>query len=277
MSYALGQAKQTAQAGEAAGPVNGVLTLRVDVQVTARHIADAYGSDVGYDRRDYERLLLQAKNSPDTLTDQRLAASRVKNFVMGVMADVISGLARAEQLAGLPVRSQAEREQNQATQAQLIGASRIMFDSANTMLSTVVPVREGAAGLGNPWLLAVVIVAIAAVYVVVGVAAVAAIALCYDSKQRLAAARVSADRACTQAGGCSAAEYAAIVRNLQLGPLDTLAEGGAAATEDIGLAIGLTVGAVGLGALVLGGAYFLFGTERGRKTLRGMRGEGKKP
>lgn len=258
-----------------AGPINGVLTLRVDVRQSAEAVVRAYGAaDVSYDASDYNRLLREAKDNPEALTNSQIPGARLRNFVFGVMADVSSAVARAQQLADLTVTTEAQRAENHRAQAELVGAARIMLDSANGVLRGVVPVRNGSAGLGNPIAVGAVIAAAAMVYAVVGVTAVAMIALVYDSKQRMAHARRSAAEICERQGGCTSEQYTEIVRSLQLGPLDRLAAGGEAALQSGGIGVGLTVAMVGLGAVVLGGAYFLFGTEAGRRTLQGIREEG---
>ena len=263
-------------AGSVAGPINGVATLAYDIKRSAESAVAAFGSEVSFDRGDYQRLLRQAKNDPSSIQDQQVPTARLRNFVYGVIGDVASAVARAQQLAQIQVSGDPARAENHRIQAELIGAGRLMLDSANTAIRNVTPVPAGTSGLGNPLVVVGVIAAAALVYAIVGVSVVAAIALCYDSQQRMVSARASADRACEAQGGCDAAEYTRIVQRLQLGPLDTLAGGGGAALAAAGMApltIALVVGgsAVGLGAL-----WFLFGTAAGRRTLKGLREETKK-
>jgi hypothetical protein len=258
----------------AAGQINGVATLRVDIQRTAANVVEAWGSEVSFDRGDYEAFLAQAKNDPGSLQNQQIPSARMRNFVYGIVGDVASAVARAEQVSRIQVSTPAERAENHRVQAELVGAARIMLDAANTALRNVVQVRNGASGLGAGPLIPVVLIAAAAVvYLVVGITVVAAVALCYDANRRARDARAAADRACEAQGGCTAEEYAEIVQGMSLGPLDTLAGGGAAAIQAVGLGTAATVAIVGVSAVALGALYFLFGTEAGRRTLKGAREE----
>lgn len=259
------------QVASAAGPINGVATLKYDVQRSAAAVVEVYGSQLSLDKSDYVSLLRQAKNDPSALTNRQMAPERTRNFILGVMGDVASAAARAEQLSLLRVTTAQQRAENHAAQAELVGAARIMLDAANTALRNATPVRNGASGLGAAPLVVGVIVAIAVVYIILGATVVAAIALCYDARERMTHARAAAERACSQQGGCTPEQYAEIVRQMQLGPLDALARGGESALSSVGEGIGTTVILVGAAAVGVGALWFLFGTRTGRKTISGFK------
>lgn len=259
------------QLSSVAGPINGVATLKYDVQRSAAAVVEAYGSQFAFDKSDYVALLRQAKSNPSALTNSRLAPTRTRNFILGVVGDVASAVARAEQLSLLPVATAAQRADNHAAQAELVGAGRIMLDAANTALRNATPVHNGTAGLGAAPLVVGIIIAVAVVYIVLGVTVVAAIALCYDARERMVHAREAAERACAQQGGCTPEQYTEIVRQMQLGPLDTLARGGESALSQVGEGIGTTVVIVGAAAVGVGALWFLFGTRTGRRTISGFK------
>lgn len=270
MSYAIGYYSLGQEVSEA-GPINGIATLRADIQRSAASAAEVYGADLSYDRGAFRELLRRFKEDPDGMTGTRLDPPQVQNFVVGVISECASAVARAEQLAHLPVRGPAQQEENRRGQAELVGSARIMLDACNTMLASATPIRDGASGLGLV-ITTGTLIAIAVVSIIVGVAAVAAITYCYDAMQRMIQARATADRICEDAeGGCSAEQYAEIVRRLQLGPFDRLARGGEAAVGRAGTGVATGIVIASVGAVLLGGAYFLFGTEQGRRTLAGMK------
>jgi len=279
MSYALGYSGLGQQRAVVAGPINGIATLRRDVQISARNAAQVYGSELQYDSQAFRALLRQFKDNPEGMTGTRLEPAQVRNFVIGVITECVSAVAAAEQLAALRTHGPAQRAENHRGQGELIGAARIMLDGCNTMLQQVVPVRGAtpgaASGLGA--LPVAVIVAVAVVAVIVGIAAVITIALVADAMNRMIQARATARRICEEAeGGCTAEQYADIVAQLQVGPFDSLARGGAAALAQTGAGVATTMVIVGAGALALGGLWFLFGTQAGQRTLAGMRGARKR-
>jgi len=279
MSYTgyagLGEKGTPNGAAGVAGAINGVATLSHDARYSAANALSAFGPQISFDRSDYRRLLEQAKRNPSMLRDRQVPMARLRNFVYGIIGDVASSAARAEQLAGLRVASESQRARNHRIQADLISASRTMLDAANEALRNLGPVRSGTSGLGNPLLVAGVIAVGGMVYAIVAVTVVTAIALCYDAQRRMTDARAAADRACEAQGGCSAEEYARIVHALQLGPMDALAEGGAAGIQAAGLGVGVTVAIVGASVAAAGALYFLFGTPAGRRTLAGLKEEAK--
>jgi hypothetical protein len=254
------------EAPAAAGPVNGIAALKADLRTTAAATVDAFGPSAEFDRADYLRFLEQAKSEPSALRNRDVSTGRVRNFVLGTIADVSSSVARSVQISRLPVSTEAERTENHRLQAELIGPARIMLDAAVSALRGIEPRSSATAGLGAPWVPVALAAIAAAAWATIGVTAVVMIALCYESRQRLAHARAAADAYCAR-HRCSAEEYARIVRTLQLGPLDRLA----GAAQDMGL-IAAVAGAIGGGALLLVGiGWFLFGTRAGRKTREGMR------
>jgi hypothetical protein len=252
--------------GSAAGPVNGIATLRVDVQRSAQNVAEVYGSDVSYDRGAYERIMRRFRGSSPPSTAE-MSGAEMKAFILGVMADVIGALARAEQLSLRTVRTEAERSENMRAQAELIGAARIMLDSANQAVGSARRSSSGASGLGNPLVVAGIIAAAAVIWIVVG----SFIVLAAEAQLRLVQARSAAERICRQEGGCTPEQRAALVHRLSLGPLDRIAEGIGEGAESGGLAIGTIAVIGGAGVLAIGGMWFLFGTAAGRRTLKGMR------
>lgn len=266
MTYSLAQPVgylgSNGASGRAAGPVNGISTLRIDVQRSARNVVSVYGSNVSYDRSLYESVLRRARESDREIS--QLSGDEAKALVVGVVANVAAGLAQAEQLALQPVSTETERSRNHAAQAELIGAARIMLDAANTALGSARADR-GTSGLGNPLVVAGVIAAAAIVYGVVGVA----IVMVADAQLRLYQAREEANRICGD--GCSPQQRAQLIRQMSLGPLDTIAAGAAEATETGALATGTIAVIAGAGVLAIGGMWFLFGTAAGRRTMRGMR------
>jgi hypothetical protein len=200
-----------------------------------------------------------------------MSPGQTRNFVIGVVVEATASVARAEQLAQLSVAGDVQREENHRTQAELIGSARILLDATNQFLSVVRPVGGGSAGLGEP-LTATAMVIIAVAVIIVGSIALTLLALCYDATMRNIRARGSADRICERAeGGCTAEQYSRIVRELGVGPLDRLAEGAAAATEEVGGKVALTVTLVGAGIVGLGALWFLFGTAAGQRTLKGIK------
>ena len=270
--YSLGD-----QQAVVAGPINGIATLRADVQRSAASAADVYGANMSYDRGAFRELLRRFKEDPEGMSETQLEPDQVRNFVVGVISETAAAVARAEQLSQLRVRGPIQQEENRRGQAELIGAARIMLDSCNTMLAAAGPIRGnpmgGLVGLGEP-ISAGVLITIAVVAVIVGVAAVAAIALCYDSFQRMIQARATAQRICQEAeGGCTAEQYSQIVSQLRLGPFDQLARGGEAAITRAGTGAATAIILAGAGVVTLGGLYFLFGTDAGRRTLEGFRRE----
>lgn len=251
-----------------AGRVNGVSTLRQDVQISAQNASRVYGTDLTYDKGAFRSLLRRFKDDPAGMEGTRLEPAQVRNFVIGVVSECAAAVARAEQLAELRVAGPMQQAENHRAQAELVGAGRLMLDSCNTMLRSVVPVERGASGLG---VAPIVVGAIAVVAVIVGIAAVAAIALVADSMNRMIQARATAQRICQEAeGGCTAEQYADIVAQLRLGPFDQLARGGEVALRSAGAGAATTMVLVGGGVLAIGGLWFLFGTKAGRKTLEGI-------
>jgi hypothetical protein len=259
----------SAVALQPAGAVNGIATLRVDLRALADAAVQAYGPSANYDRADYERFLAEAKRQQLG----RVPSTRIRNFVLGVISDVASAITRAAVLSEVNIRSEAERAENHRVQAELVGAARLMLDAATSSLRSIEPQRAATSGLGAAPAVPVALIAlVAAAYAIVGVTAIVMIGLVYDAWQRMRHARTAAATICAAAQPpCTPEQYARMVQQLALGPLDRLAEGGAAAAQDIGKSIGIAVAIGGGVVALLGAAYFLFGTAAGHRTVEGAR------
>lgn len=254
----------------AAGEIGGIASLTDDLKTLVNSISSRI-QDPSFNSTLYD--VTRAKIRSGTLADKPMTANEARNFIIGSLRQVADAIVRAKLLSALPVRSAAERTSNHAAQAALIGPAQLMWDSLSTVVKGMhTSPANAASGLGvfgiDDLIVIGLLVAGAAVIVtIVGVAAIAALTYWVDSSDRMQFAATQARTICSRATPpCTAEQYAAIMRSLALGPLDTgLREVG----KGIGEGAGNTILYVTGGLAVLGVGYLAYRSYEKKQRAHG--------